>query len=260
MPSLKAVTKDLLNNIACRFGYRIDSIEHIERLSRSFERLSHSRRFDNWLARRHFLLRNRKITCVLDVGANSGQYARSLRLNGYGGQIVSFEPLKRAFTRLQAAASGDPMWRCENYALGAVDGMATINVSANSVSSSLLPILDVGVAVEPDTRYVKTEDIAIKTLDGVFTQFVADDAAVHLKIDVQGYEKRVLEGGRKSLQRIAMVQIEASLCSLYEGDSTIGEMLAWLEGVGFMPVSIEPGFYDETTGQQFQVDVLFWRK
>jgi hypothetical protein len=46
---------------------------------------------DNDYRRPIHFLRSRNIDLVIDVGANVGQYAESLRKAGYAGWIVSFE-------------------------------------------------------------------------------------------------------------------------------------------------------------------------
>src|SRR5437879_176927 len=76
------------------------------------------------------------INCVLDVGANVGQYASQLRSFGYSGWILSFEPVEANFALLQRAASRDPKWRAFPWALGTVDGPAEINVMDATVFSS----------------------------------------------------------------------------------------------------------------------------
>ena len=49
-------------------------------------------------------IENRGINLVLDVGANTGQFGHVARNRGYAGRIISFEPVKEAFTALENAA------------------------------------------------------------------------------------------------------------------------------------------------------------
>ena len=48
------------------------------------------------------------VDLVLDVGANVGQFASELRLVGYKGSFVSFEPLSVAHKTLSEVAGRDP--------------------------------------------------------------------------------------------------------------------------------------------------------
>lgn len=241
--------KRLINKAANRFGYEINSID------RRRPRV-HT---DNFLARRRLLIEKQRIDVLLDVGANIGQFAQSMRALGFQGTIVSFEPLSSAFAQLKNAAAKDPLWLCENYAIGEREGTKIINISANSVSSSFLEVRDIHLRVAPSAQYVGTEEVTMKTLDSVVPRLVPDDAMTFLKIDTQGYERHILQGADNVLNRIVLMQIETSLFSQYEGDSTICEMICYLDKAGFYPVSIEPGFSDSQTGQQYQVDVLFRR-
>ena len=98
---------------------------------------------------------------VLDVGANAGQYASRLREDGYEGPILSFEPLQEAYQRLEAAAADDPKWHTMRVALAEEARTASIHVSANSYSSSILSITDRCVDAAPDAAYVGTERVEV---------------------------------------------------------------------------------------------------
>jgi FkbM family methyltransferase len=217
-------------------------------------------RLPRGLERRRKLMSAAGIDLVLDVGANAGQYATKLRSLGYRGRIVSFEPMAEPFRRLQERATADPSWECVNYAIGETNGSATINVSENSVSSSLRPILDACVAAAPAARYVGRETVEVRRLDDVFADFVRGDENVLLKIDTQGFEREVLAGARRSLGRIRMLQIEASLRPLYAGESLMCDLVAQLGGAAFELASIEDGFEDAATGRLLQVDLVFVRR
>ena len=64
-------------------------------------------------------INNNKIDTVLDIGANKGQYAQSLRRFGFKGRIISFEPLNKEFNILQKNSKNDSNWIVgEQIALG----------------------------------------------------------------------------------------------------------------------------------------------
>src|SRR3981189_2428597 len=74
------------------------------------------------LARRQRLLQCYEIDTVLDIGANSGHFARELREDiGYTHRILSFEPLSQVFKLLSENAKDDAAWDVFNYAIGDVE-------------------------------------------------------------------------------------------------------------------------------------------
>lgn len=200
-----------------------------------------------------------EINLIFDVGANSGQYALQLRELGYGGKIVSFEPLGAAFQQLNKVASRDDSWWAQNVALGNKVGFDYINVSRNSCSSSLLNMLSSHYDAAPDSIYVDKEKIEIKKLDDIFSDYYESSDNVLLKIDAQGYEKHILEGAINSLKWIKGIQMEMSLIPLYEGSPLFTDMIKFMEENGFRLYAIENGFGNLNNGQQLQVDGTFYR-
>jgi FkbM family methyltransferase len=205
-------------------------------------------------------LQHFNIDCVFDVGANVGQFASELRSVGFAGRIVSFEPLSAAHEILAHAARHDAGWvihpRC---AIGDHDGTATINIAGNSVSSSLLPILESHVVAASAAAYVSAEQSPLRRLDSVAGAYLGAAARPFLKIDTQGYEWQVLDGAVDTLPRIQGILCEMSLVPLYEGQRLWKDMLSRLERSGFTLWSIQRGFIDPHDGRSLQVDAAFVR-
>src|SRR5262249_17498741 len=127
-------------------------------------------------------MRRCSIDLVLDVGANEGQFARSLRSAGYIGKLISFEPLSPAFSALTMKCDQDPEWDCHKLAIGDRDGEAIINVSANSQSSSLLAVHDRTVVLNRGISYVGKETVALRRLDTLLPE-LTQAQRIFLKID-----------------------------------------------------------------------------
>jgi FkbM family methyltransferase len=220
-----------------------------------------TRRFGFDIARfdRGKLIAHHHITLVFDVGANIGQYAAELRALGFGGRIVSCEPLREQYQQLARAAAGDPGWVTLNCALGEIDGARTINVAGNSQSSSLMNMLPRHAEAAPHSAYQGVEEVQVRRLDSIFDEHVRDGDRVYLKLDVQGYERLVLEGAERSLPRVEGIQLEMSLVPLYQGEARYTELIAEMTSRGFQLMSVEPAFRDPRSGQLLAMDGIFFR-
>lgn len=207
--------------------------------------------------RRMQIIHHYKIDTLFDIGANSGQYSKNLREMGYNGKIISFEPLSLAFEKLQKVSSKDKSWIVNNNALGDKNIKSIINVAGNSYSSSILKMLPKHSKSAPESKYIREQEIDIKTLDSIFNSFCNSGNNVMIKIDTQGYEKKVLDGSQKSLKHIKIIQLEMSIVPLYENEILFLEMINYLKKKGFQLFSLENGFADPNTGQLLQVDGIF---
>lgn len=216
------------------------------------------------LARTVQLLNYYDVNCVIDVGANDGGFATSIRGAGYKGRIVSFEPLTKPFTSLSRTAARDANWDVFQYAIGANKDTITINISGNSgLSSSILPMLDTHSTAAPNSRYVDSETVDQESLDSLIPKLgVSATDRTFLKVDVQGYEAAVLDGAPNLLASTgnAGLQLELSLVPLYEGGMTYREGLDRAEALGMSLMGLSPVFTDPVSGRLLQFDAIFFKE
>ena len=215
---------------------------------------------DNFRYRFVYAMNQRGVQTVLDIGANVGQFGCDLRRAKFAGSIVSVEPLAAAYRQLQEQAAADPAWTTERAAVSDQAGTLTMNIAGNSVSSSVLPMLTDHIEAAPQARYVSTEEVPATTVDDLVARHRLDPASTLLKIDVQGYEKSVLDGAAQTLEQFAGVRTEMSLVPLYEGQALLPEILAYLDKHGFDLWQLERGFTDPQTRRTLQLDGVFFRR
>lgn len=200
------------------------------------------------------------VTCVLDVGANRGQYAARLRQWGYSGRIVSFEPQAEAHAALGTRAAGDPGWEvAPRMAIGEHEAAIELEVSAESDMSSLLPQSALLRRISPSSRVLRRESVPVRRLDHAAVPYLRPDDRLFVKSDTQGYEAKVLDGTTGLLGRVAGVQLELSLVPLYEGEDDLRAMLDRLAALGFVPYLFLPGYFERKLARQLQVDGVFMR-
>ena len=201
-----------------------------------------------------------EVGCVIDVGANAGQYAATLRAWGYRGRIVSFEPQAATHRLLAQRAAADPCWRvAPPMALGEGAGEVELEVSAESDMSSLLPQSALLQRISPSSRIVGRERVKVAPLDDVIEDYLEPGERPFLKIDTQGYEAQVLAGARGLLPRLQGVQLEMPLVRCYEGERGFRELIDDLAAAGFSPFLFMPGYFERKLARQLQVDGVFMR-
>ena len=159
------------------------------------------------------------------------------------------------------SASRDPAWHIhEQAAIGDQDGYIEINIAGNSVSSSVLPMLESHSSAALDSAYVSSERVPIVRLDSVAPQYLQPNSSLFIKIDTQGFEWQVLDGASETLKLAKGLLCELSLVPLYDKQRLWRDIIEQLEAEGFVLWALQKGFTDPRTGQSLQMDGIFLRK
>ena len=222
---LAALARPRSYQIVRRNQRGIDRLAFAEHVRRQFDRL--------------------KIGCVLDVGANRGQFRDFLRDSvGYTGRIVSFEPIADLATLLrERAAAKDPEWEVRPCALGAAEEQRDLHVMRGRSYSSFFQPAEVAVKPRIAAKNVveRVERVMVRRLDDV----VADGlplgpGGIWLKVDTQGWDLEVLRGAARTLRAISGLQIELSVISIYQGMPDYLTVLGELRRLGFEIGALTP--------------------
>ena len=177
-------------------------------------------------------LLNASIRTVFDVGANTGQFARTIHELLPEAFIYSFEPLSDCCRELQRTMEKAQNFRAFNTALGDREGETMIHRSEWSPSSSLRPMAQLHKENFPLTARTSRESVHIGKLDDYSDQLSIRDNVL-VKLDVQGYEDKVIAGGRRLIERARILVVEASMEPLYEGQPLFREIFTLLSTLGF---------------------------
>ncbi|MBN1385113.1 MAG: FkbM family methyltransferase [Elusimicrobia bacterium] len=216
------------------FGYEIKKTEYLEDSTFSYH-----------LAK---LFKKLDICCVLDVGANEGGFGEFLRNNiCYDGWLISFEPVRKLFDRLQIKTEKDPRWIAYNFALGSKIAEVEINVmKEHSFSSFLTPDHSVVTKFAEENKVDYKQVVTVKTLDSIIGMLRAKCFInnVYLKMDTQGYDMEVIKGAEETLPSILALQTELALRRTYRNMPGYLDVLQTLNEKGFDITGMYPVMRD----------------
>jgi FkbM family methyltransferase len=142
-------------------------------------------------------------------------------------------------------------------AIGNRNSQVSINVSQNSVSSSLLNILPIHLNSAPDSKYIRKEKVKMYKLDTFIDEF-KKYKNILIKIDAQGYENYILDGAKKliRLRNLKGLFIEVSFAKLYKNQKTFDYFYNELNNKGFDIWAVEKVLIEKGTGRLLQINLL----
>jgi FkbM family methyltransferase len=198
------------------------------------------------------------LKCVVDVGANIGEWSSSIVMLGNAQQVVAFEPAPEVFQTLRSNVQKFPQIKCINSAVGAHKGEVVLNVEENS--NSLSSVLTMRDEVRPifgiTGQQPRQVTVPVVTLD----EALAEQPEISLlKIDVQGYEPEVLAGAPAVLKRTKVLMIEVVYAPYYQNDvqfETLHQTITSVAPLKLYGIS-EPGYHPET-GQPLWADAIYY--
>jgi len=193
---------------------------------------------------------------ILDIGANVGVFTKTAHFVFPESDIHAFEPLGECYDELCRLKNQIANLTCHNIALGAESKETIIHHNAYHYSSSLLEMEDTHKEMFPFTSRETPETVRVEKLDSVL-EATSIRRPILIKIDVQGFEKQVLEGARKTLEYIDYMICELSFVELYRGQPLFREMYHYLDELGFKFKGQVGELRDPKSNQILQIDALF---
>ncbi len=207
-----------------------------------------------------WLLRDFQIDCILDVGANNGQFAAELRDLGYRGRIASFEPMAACVATLRRKAVADRRWSVFPFGLGSAPENRVLTHFADSSFNSLHAITaDARAEFGGFVEETGSEDIELRTLDEAWAEAVEAHGSrrVLLKLDTQGHDLEVLKGAPRHLADCAVVLSEASLAAIYADSPSYHLLFGFLEERGFECSGVNALSYRADRPALIEVNAVF---
>jgi FkbM family methyltransferase len=171
-----------------------------------------------------------KAGVCLDIGANIGNH--SVFFSQFFEKIHSFEPERRTYQVLKLNAQLKSNIETHEYGFAEKPKTARLSISSTNVGEASVLSDWKSNAVGADAY-----EIELKSLDGVADQF---DRVVFVKIDVEGLELNVLQGGEEFIRsRLPIIVFEQHKSDF---DSTGSPSVKFLQGLDYVLFTVQKSF------------------
>lgn len=202
---------------------------------------------------------------VFDVGANIGAHTLGLaRSVGVGGRVFAFEPANFAFVKLRHNLALNPDLAARTRPEQVMLNASPSGLVQEDIYASWPLETDATVHPKHRGRLVGTQGASVDTLD----HFVVSHAIERLdliKLDVDGHELPVLQGGREVLKKYhPTLVMEMSPYVHAEEHSSFAGLVALLRDAGYSlqdartwkPLPLEVGALDQLIPDGASINVI----
>ncbi len=217
--------------------------------------------YDHFRAYSRPWLRALNIKTILDVGASTGQFARLMHAVLPGARIYSFEPLPECYEALKRALEPEADFHPLQLAIGEENAKLNFYRSIHTPSSSFLKMTKLHREAFPETiegQQEKATAVESRRLDDAVKDLAIEDGLL-LKLDVQGYESKVIAGAPQTLKRVKVAIIETSFVELYESQPLFDGIYHLMRDAGYVYRGNLQQMMHPTTGEIVQADSVFVR-
>ena len=187
--------------------------------------------FDHGLRRSYRLFRLfPPIDCrrILDVGAARGTFTDRAMGCFEVERVWLIEANPDAAAALQRKYADDPRCKVIPRAMAATAGDVRLHIAAHAGSSAV----QFGAVPLPAAQTERVVTVPALSLDDLFQEEHIDQIDL-MKVDIQGAERMMIQGGQQALKRVRLIYIEV----LFEADSPtaalFGELHELLSTAGF---------------------------
>jgi FkbM family methyltransferase len=196
----------------------------------------------------------------IDIGCNAGDFTRSVYGEYKIKKALLIEPVPKLIPTLEANFPDRNIFKIINAAVSDSNSETEffINHEFDSISS-LLKIYN----KKDELKHLNIKEPAAIKVKTFTLDHICEDQQLSgidlLKIDVQGAEHLVLNGGIEALKKTKLVYTEFSFQPLYDQSSVFFDLYNFFYAHGFILASISSGF-SSAEGELLQGDALFVNK
>jgi FkbM family methyltransferase len=197
----------------------------------------------------HLVRKKFRPQVILDIGAAKGYWSQKAAGCWNKAEFFMVDPLVENEPHLQRICQ-ERRFKYLLTAMGAVPGEHLMNVTADLEGSTLLDYFDGNNA--------SRRTVPVETIDRLLTAGSLKPPQL-VKIDVQGFELQVLDGGQKLFESAEVFIIETSLFRFMPDCPRVHDLISYMSQRGFLMFDIAGLLRRPFENDLGQMDIVFLR-